>query len=954
MLHVFNILAQADPLTLWMVVEWLFWTTAVSVGTYYLGQALFGQDLKEAEQPEDARSRMWNPHTTQQEGLVRARCYGRNIHHGNIVAKWTDVDGDEREILYLILEHGDGPTKGNVAGKIWLNDQPAANFPAVEIQERIGTLDQSCMEGFEKTKLEYTPNNVELKYEEVYQWTSPNSFFDDLEYTICFPNGLLKRYMDGGWTTGYITLRVRIREHPSGEWTTLLDDEISKKTMEPLFKKYLVSEQGFNCERGKQYDLEFENLSQQKDKLIRNMFLRSLREVVDIPFTRPGKALTGIKAIATAPLSGNIDVKIIREDRLVNVYDGATWEIKYSRNRAWVTYEFLTQPVISGNGGALPWTIEKYEGILPANLDLEFFYNWADFCETQVLDGFGGTEDRLACDIKVDYATNVWDLVHSIAEIGRAKLWWAGHILTGWIDKLVDEPTDLVTMDNIMARSWKNHWVNEDELAGVVEIFFQDKRQGYERVPLPFPKAAAGKYQRVITVEGIGITTYGTAVHVANHALTRNQLIRNVNRFRQYKDAFRHKLGDVIRVQNKVPAWGQGYRVIEATSNNTVVLDRYITVAAGELVYVRSFDEPNKKVSINIYTVASAINNILTIAETWNVTPAKNNIVAIGISGKIVERRITKIEPTVENYFDITVETYNAALYAADDLDPDAPYKDYIWSQPPGTLAKPVSHDDVVDLIGQLLPPQPDIETPWPSNIEWTGDSVDTVTWAARDADEPITLCFRGTTYEINPAHNNDTTDEFIYWDPNFTDRFRTTNLITTATAAGNWYMCRNVDGVAYPVNAMAIAHIGVILAGYLRVGTADIDDLSVTTIKIQDRAVTFPVSTYTAGSIVVTGEVTVQELEFTTTGEDLFINWAVVLTRIDLIADLRVRLYRDANLIYDSGEFTPVTDASILAGSIEDSPGAGTYDYYLKINRVGGDIYNATKRFLYMHELKK
>ena len=103
-----ELLAQFDPISILLTVAYY---VGISIAVGYIGQALFGQDLPEAEAPEDASGRLWNPHTTQREGLVRARCYGRNLHHGNIVAKWTDVDGTDREILYLLLEHGDGPTK---------------------------------------------------------------------------------------------------------------------------------------------------------------------------------------------------------------------------------------------------------------------------------------------------------------------------------------------------------------------------------------------------------------------------------------------------------------------------------------------------------------------------------------------------------------------------------------------------------------------------------------------------------------------------------------------------------------------------------------------------------------------------------------------------------------------------------------------------------------------------
>lgn len=928
--------------TLWSIFTYLATTAAVSIGMYYLSQALFGQDLPEAEAPEDASGRLWNPHTTRREGLPSPRSYGRNMHPGNIIAKWTDVDGNDREILYLLLEHGDGPTQGNVADQIWLNDQPADHFGSVVIQERKGTMDQTCMEGFEKLKLEYTPNTELKEVDDEHIWTTPNLFFDDIEWTICFPNGLARWKKSGSRRTTSVHFHVRIREHPDGGWTNLLDGDITAGVTTPYFKKYSASEQGFTCTRGKKYDLGFKRITADGgNRVVRNSTLRSLREVVDVAFTHPGKALTGIKAIATAQLSGNIDVKIIREDRLVNVYNGTIWEIKYSHNRAWVTYDLFTQPVISGNGDTISWKIERYEGIHPSHLDLEFFYNWASFCADQVPDGYGGTEDRLACDIKVDYQTDVWSITHDIAQVGRAYLYWKGTQLTGWIDKVVSEPTDLVTMDNIMARTWKNHWVNEDELAGVVNVFYQDKRQGYERVPATYPKAAAGSYKRTKSIEGIGIKTYGTAIHVANHALTRNELIRNINAFRQFKDGFRHKLGEVIRLQQRTPDWGQGYRVIKCPSSSTMKLDReVIGVDADDLLYVRSYDDVGEVVDNSVYTVVSTSGAIVTIAEVWDPTPVKNNIVAIGVGGAIVLRRIIKMEPTVDNYFDIEVETYDAALYDADDLDPDAPNKDYDWSAPAGTIAKPVSHDEVVDLIETLLPPQPDIDVPQRSNCAWSGDSVDTVTWAKDDATEDIVFRFEGVDYAITP---DDTTDEFIYWDPNFSTSFKTTNLVTIATAAGNWLMCRNIDGVAYPVPCTIAANIGIILAGFLRVGTADIENLAVTTakidnlavetLKIKDDAVTVPVSAFTAGSIAIIGsEVILQSVSITTSGAKVLILFTGVVAG-EWTTDVMFRIYRDTTKIYENlhNDLYGYYMSHAFSVSLSETPSAGTYTYYIK-----------------------
>jgi len=125
-----------------------------------------------------------------------------------------------------------------------------------------------------------------------------------------------------------------------------------------------------------------------------------------------------------------------------------------------------------------------------------------------------------------------------------------------------------------------------------------------------------------------------------------------------------------------------------------------------------------------------------------------------------------------------------------------------------------VTRQDVTDLISQLVPPQPDIDMPVTSNLTWSGNDVDTVSWEKTDEADDITFRYRGVTYSITP---DSTTDEFIYWNPSYSTVFLTTNLASTALEAGNWLMCVNTAGVAHPANAIQLLHAGVILAGTIR-----------------------------------------------------------------------------------------------------------------------------------------
>jgi len=673
---------------MWEIFIWLMIYVALPMGAAYLGGKLLAPDEpKEREEIEGAQSRSWNPRTTQAEGLPRPRAYGENMHHGNIVSSWTDVDGDEREILYTVVEHGDGPTQGIGANIVYLNDQPAGNFGSVNIQERLGTMNQTVMTGFEKTKLEYSQNTELVFGDPVTVFTTPNDFFDDLEYTLSFPNGLITYRKDGSHNGVATTVKVRIRP-VGGAWTIIFNEGIPGETLEPKFNKYTVSDY-FAVVKGTQYELEFSRtVGDESERSRQNVFLRSIREVVDVEFTRPGKALIGIRAVATARLSGSLDAKVIRQDRIINTYDGTSWTLEYSNNRAWVVWDMLTLPAISGDGSVPdPYVIERYEGIYPSELDLEFFYAWAIFCAEEILDGYGGTEARCACNTIVDKFTNIFSLAHKMAAVGRANIVPGGGKLSGWIDTVVAEAdyTDLVTMDSIMAKTWKNQWAIKEELSGLVEVLYKDKAQGYEKTSSEWTNETAGEYKNPISLEGVGLTSRGSTIHYAKYLLTRNQLIRNKNEFTVHKDGFRYKLGDVIRLQSRPSNWGQAYRAISATAD-TITVDRDVTgdVTIGDILYIRSYDTVTEQVMVNNYVVDSVLGKVITITVPWDISPVKGNLIATGAASTIKLRRIIELTPTKDNFFKVVVETYNADLFDADDIDPNNPNVNYVW---PGATA---------------------------------------------------------------------------------------------------------------------------------------------------------------------------------------------------------------------------------------------------------------------------
>ncbi len=833
----------------------VFVNLALGFAFSFLGGMLFGSNPKQSEDKGDSSNYSWTPQTVSKEGGAIPRAYGRTMHTGNIIAKWTDafhgskadytaagltdlwnrlfglgatepVNGRSVELLYMIVDFGSGPTQGNVAGGLFLNDQPVGNYPDVTVQERKGTDDQTCMTGFEKTRIEYRPGTAVTNTDGAITFTTPNNFFDDVEFTLEFTRGLWHYDDSGERGTHSVGVKVEISEKSLNTWTVLLNQSLSGDIMSPVYRAYAASTLGFTCTYGKQYDLRITKTTADKgqDRYGDELAFRAVREVVNTAFTYPGHALIGITAAASSLLSGSIEVKCIRDNRIVNTYNGTSWTLQHSYNYAWAVLDALTQPVITGNGSTVAYAVDHYEGFDPARIDLAFFYEWATFCGEQVSDGSGGSENRFNCNFTIDTATDVWSVANELANVARCHVYWQGNVLSGWLDDAVDDPgtDDLVTWDCIMARSWRNSWTAESEMAGNVETFYRDALQGYERKSFPWSNENAGLYTRTISIEASGTTKRSQAIRIANFALERNRLIRNVNSYQKHKDAMRNKLGDVVRVQALTPDWGQNYKVSSVDSDmQTLTMDRRVDALPNDLLYIRTYDATSgvENVTVTPYTIATADDKVITVLETLDPVPVGGEIAATGGgdsgSDEMVLRRIIKITESQNNYYQIDVETYDPALYDADgDVSHPSYNSNYVWPSPANRLIKPANWDNVSDMIDRMIPPAPDIEIPWLSNVDWVADSGGTITWSARDAAKPILFRYRGVSYSIT-ADNSD--KEFIYWNPSYTTLFLGTDDVNVAIASGNWVVCINKGGTAYPASPSQLIHAGLILAGTIR-----------------------------------------------------------------------------------------------------------------------------------------
>ncbi len=303
--------------------------------------------------------------------------------------------------------------------------------------------------------------------------------------------------------------------------------------------------------------------------------LGSVVEVYNDDYRYPKLALVGIQALASEQISGSINFSCDVEGSLVRVYRTNTWFTEYSNNPAWVAFDIFTQPVFDDD-----LTIARYDGYDISYMDVPSFAAWADYCDTLVDNGAGGTEKRITFNGVIDFASNVWDTAITVCQMSYASPVWTGTTIRIVIDQ-ARTSTQLFTVGNIIEDSFKESFLSLSERAGELEVEFTDQNQDYERTTLTLVDTTASRPSNKASKALVGITKSSEANRVGYRYLAYNKYQIRLIEWEADVDAIVCELGDRVDLSHDVPQWGFGGRVISATSN-TVVVDRTITIAAGK------------------------------------------------------------------------------------------------------------------------------------------------------------------------------------------------------------------------------------------------------------------------------------------------------------------------------------------------------------------------------------
>lgn len=294
-----------------------------------------------------------------------------------------------------------------------------------------------------------------------------------------------------------------------------------------------------------------------------------ITQIIYDDFAYPGKALLGLKALATDQLSGSDpQLTCLISRNLVWVWnpDTKAYEQKPAANPAWAAYDILHQcRKLTSIDGKDSFVVT---GIPYESIDYDAFNAWADMCDANNID----------FNYLYDSAMKLYDALQYPCRVGYGAIVLIGTKVSCIFDA-ASEPVQLFTVANIKRDSFSNEYQSTDDRANCIEVSFMNKDKNYERDVLAVYADSYNESdtpQQPTQVELMGCTDVNQAYRYGAYKLRSNKYeIRTVS-FEAFADAIACQIGDVILVQEDVTSWGLGGR-IKAVNRSTITIDRDAT-----------------------------------------------------------------------------------------------------------------------------------------------------------------------------------------------------------------------------------------------------------------------------------------------------------------------------------------------------------------------------------------
>jgi predicted phage tail protein len=560
------------------------------------------------------------PNTPNGEILMMSTATGTNLTGGG--DKTNGVENLDSAIyeIQVTLTPDFGPL-----GTLKINGISYLNYESQPVAyTRTGTNNQTIIPYFDDT---YADQSLGIALTTSYQsYETESTAAEGLIITVEFPQGLGYVKDDGEMQESWVDVQAQYRKSGAASWTDWATWRITGDEKKTLRRQFRIDDLDSD-----QYEVQVKIADREgtTGRYVNDCVWTILTSVIYDDFAYPGYVLVGLRALATNKLSGSAPRITWSQTRAnVYVYDPTTsaYVEKSATNPAWIIYDMIHRCRKLRN---IQTGLDEYlvQGDDHTQIDYDAFEAWADFCD-ELVDG----EKRCECNIYLDSPNQLWSQIQTVAEVGRGSVVLIGTKWSAVWDEASD-PVQLFSVGNIEIDSLTGEYLSLDARAGAIECSFLNEQKDYQRDTLTVYSDTYDASDVTTTTQVFfpGLTNYQRVYRAAAYRLRLNKYLKRTITFGAEVDAIACQVGDVILVQHDVSRWGEGGRIVSATSSK-VTLDKELTLAAltDYQIRVRHSDDTLEVATIAQVAVPTTTAT-LTLTGTWTTIPTAYSVYSFGL-----------------------------------------------------------------------------------------------------------------------------------------------------------------------------------------------------------------------------------------------------------------------------------------------------------------------------------
>ena len=527
---------------------------------------------------------------------------------------------------------------------ITIEGNPVANYPDVELSVRMGSDTQTAMPHFSAIHRQKSLEAAAklTKAGGAQTWTLEYDDTQGLVVHYQLPGGLLTTPGTSGlYRSWSVVIKREYRAVGDVAWTDYGNVTITDKRSALIQGTFEIGAAYPDTLSAEKYQIRLTRVSDdpteeptgKKEGAVPqntgDFYVTAIDEIAYQEMAYPNTALLGIRALATDRLSGTLpQLTIIVEGLQVNDWTGDSTQPAYSNNPAVVLYDFLN----NARYGAGDY--------LAGYLNETTFAASETYCDEEVdLEDAGSEQEaRFTCDIILDGASSVPDVIARIAATCHCIPFWSGGTINPIIDKS-ETPTQLFTMGNIIEGSFKGGFSSAKERYNCIEVQFLNAANDYEREVIEIMDEDAIVDGDPLWKKGMflaGVTKLSRAVRIGRQVLNQGKYSLRPISFRAGIDAIACQAGDVISFAHDVPQWGDKSGRVRGGAADTITCKEIVvleSLASGETYAIKV--RHNVDDSIETATIISGAGTYdpgdsIQVSANWDTVPVAYDVYTIG------------------------------------------------------------------------------------------------------------------------------------------------------------------------------------------------------------------------------------------------------------------------------------------------------------------------------------